>query len=198
MPSGFAKAEGSLWNRVQDLSVFEINHEALRTYLSGLSSRSNDKTATLQLELPFPDGALKNFTIKESPVMEEGLALKYPEIKTFSGTDGEHYMRLSISPYSFQAFNLTEEGDIVIESMDKKNLNQYVVFYGKNVDIHDQFALSCGTKDLETLDKMEEPQKKAALHSRSMLGEPVNLRTYRLALTCTGEWGENPNLGGGM
>ncbi len=197
LPSGFAKAEGSLWNRVQDLSVFEINHEALRTYLSGLSSRSNDKTATLQLELPFPDGALKNFTIKESPVMEEGLALKYPEIKTFSGTDGEHYMRLSISPYSFQAFILTEEGDIVIESMDKKNLNQYVVFYGKNVDIHDQFALSCGTKDLETLDKMEEPQKKAALHSRSMLGEPVNLRTYRLALTCTGEWGENPNLGGG-
>lgn len=37
------------------------------------------------------------------------------------------------------------------------------------------------------------------MQSRSNLGAglPVDLRTYRLALACTGDWGQQANLGGG-
>jgi hypothetical protein len=37
----------------------------------------------VEISLPLPDGGFGRFRIMESPVMEDGLAAKYPEIKTY-------------------------------------------------------------------------------------------------------------------
>lgn len=48
-----------------------------------------------------PDGSLREFSLVESSVMEAGLAERYPEIKTYRGTNADYYMRMTISPYGF-------------------------------------------------------------------------------------------------
>ena len=60
--------------------------------------------------------------------------------------------------------------------------------------------MSCGTKDYSQLKSPNSLAPKHELQSRTVtgtLGLPIDLRTYRLALTCTGEWGGDPNVGGG-
>ena len=45
---------------------------------------SNDaRSKSVLLEIPYPNGENKSFSIQNSPIMEEGLAVKYPEIRTF-------------------------------------------------------------------------------------------------------------------
>lgn len=190
---------GSDWNKLEHVQFFQLNHAAFRDFLIkhvGLESSNNHATP---VQLPFPDGSLHTFYVQESPVMEQGLADKYPEIKTYKGSDGSHYMRMSISPYSFQAYILTEQGDVVIEAYDRNNLNGYGVFFSSDLRLNDPVQLSCGTKDITEVKTPVDPQVQQKMQSRTggILGTPVELRTYRLALTCTGDWGGRGDLGGG-
>jgi len=143
-----ALKSGSDWNKLERVQFFELNHEAFRQFLIQQVPLESGSSHAVPIQLPFPDGSMQTFYIQESPVMEQGLADKYPEIKTYKGSDGSHYMRMSISPYSFQAYILTEEGDVVIEAYDRSNLNGYGVFYSNDLRLNDPVQLSCGTKDI--------------------------------------------------
>ncbi|MBK8485342.1 MAG: T9SS type A sorting domain-containing protein [Saprospiraceae bacterium] len=189
----------SSWNQLSNYQVFQIDHKSFRDYLLNNVPFENKANHGFPVQFPMPDGTQRTFYLSESPVMEPELAAKYPEIKTYKGTDGINYMRMSISPYSFQVFILTQEGDIVIEAIHKSNLNLYGVFNAKDLVIQDPLKLSCGTKELAKLSATEEPDLNQKMQSRSNLGAglPVDLRTYRLALACTGDWGQQANLGGG-
>jgi hypothetical protein len=37
------------------------------------------------ISLPMPDGSMLRFKIYDSPIMEEGLAARFPQIRTFNG-----------------------------------------------------------------------------------------------------------------
>src|ERR1041384_636605 len=72
----------------EEYRTFRMNKTALLAILNrapmeftGLSdSRGQAKPI---LTLPMPDGTLQRFSIEESPIMEAGLAVQYPEIKTY-------------------------------------------------------------------------------------------------------------------
>lgn len=189
----------SHWNKISNLRIVQLDHQAFRDYLAQNVPSESAKAQPVPILLPMPDGSMRRFYITESAVMEPELAAKFPEIKTYKGTDGLNVMRMSISPLSFQAYVLTDDGDIVIEAIDKKNLNQFGVFNSKDLQLDQPLPLSCGAKELS---KINSPKviSNGNLHSRTnagILGAPVDLRTYRLALACTGEWGGRADLGGG-
>ncbi|MBK8954555.1 MAG: T9SS type A sorting domain-containing protein [Saprospiraceae bacterium] len=192
--SNLAPRNGSDWNKISNLSYFQLDREAYARHLINLSNSAGQ--SEFELELPMPGGVWKTFKVKESPVMEAELAAKFPEIKTYAGHHGELYMRLSISPYSFQVYILTPEGDVVIDAPDRKR-DVYAMFRGSDIQFDEAFNLSCGTKDLDALDKSEEHTHEKTLQPRSPQGAPVNLRTYRLALACTAEWALDGGRGGG-
>lgn len=183
------------WNDVRHPAFYELNREALRAHL--LEKTQAFGKEGFSIDLPMPDGRWQSFTIKESPVMEQELAEKFPEIKTYAGTGGGHYMRMSISPYSFQAYVLTESGDIIIEAPDRSQPNTFAVFSADQLELQETFQLSCGTHEVKSLVESSGQSGTQKLNARGILGEPVNLRTYRLALACTGEWGSSGSLGGG-
>ncbi len=190
----------STWNQIANLKTFQLDHEGFRRYLIQNVAAEAAKAKPFPVALPMPDGKLRTFYITESAVMETELAAKFPEIKSYKGTDGFNYMRMSISPFGFQAYVLTPEGDIIIEAIDKKNLQQFGVFNSKDLNIDLPTNLACGTANLANVEKPIADDLKQDISPRSaasLVGMPVDLRTYRLAISCTGEWGERPDLGGG-
>lgn len=185
------------WSRIKNLRMIHLDHQALLDHVNHHLNQTHKDFAPFTLMLPLPDGSFKKYILEESPVMEEGLAAKFPEIKTFKGYNGADYMRMSISPYSFSAFIISPEGDIIIEAPDRTKVNEYAVFYGKNIELRDPLSISCGTLDLGTSATADVAKDQKSIKPRSPQADPVDLRTYRVAIACTGEWGSSLNLGGG-
>ena len=190
----------SSWNQVSNFKTFQLDHQAFRQFLIQNVPAESVNAKAVPISLPMPDGSVRTFKITESAQMEPELANRYPEIKSYKGTDGLNYMRMSISPYGFQAYILTADGDIVIEAIDKKNLNQFGVFNSNDLKLENPISLSCGVQEISNIKNPKLEDSSHDLQSRTgagILGTPVVLRTYRLALACTGEWGADPSRGGG-
>ncbi len=177
--------------------TFHLNRELLRQHL--LENCPNENSGkSLTVLVPLPDGSFKPFALVESPCMEPGLMEKFPNIKSYRGHSGPDYLRMAISPHSLNVYILSVKGDVVIEALYYGSEVHYGVYYGHDIPIvaGDQ-RLRCGTTDQSDPSIMP---KALGLHGPEFgrrAGEPVVLRTYRLAVSCTGDWGGSPNLGGG-
>lgn len=153
----------------------------------------------LVLTLPLPDGGNIHFRLVESPLMAPGLAARYPSIKSYlaSGLDNPALSgRISYSPLGFTGVFETPGGDMFIEPYTLEGVRYHTAYYEKNVVVlpEDTPALSCGYTgaghehpSLEGLDF--EPEGSGVIEARGPLG-PLSLRTYRLALACTGEYAQ--------
>src|SRR4051812_45657032 len=70
--------------------AFTLDQAALKADLStasklGLRERAVAGPSDTVVSLPAPGGGLQRFALKESPIMEAGLAAAHPEIKTYAG-----------------------------------------------------------------------------------------------------------------
>ena len=66
---------------------FRLDKTALQTILTKAPMEFTDaaRNSELILNLPMPDGSFQRFRIFESPIVEPGLLVKYPELRTYSG-----------------------------------------------------------------------------------------------------------------
>lgn len=182
------------YNDVSHYHSFAIDKDQFRNFLlQNVPSEKSNKS--ISISLPMPDGNFREFNVSESAVMEEGLAVKFPEIKTYKGYNSDYYIRFSISPYSFQIYYKAYNGDdAVLESADKLN-NIYRIYHASDIiPSNESIALSCGTSATSKIIYDDHSDHKAKPRAG---GAPNVLRKFRLALSCTGEWGSNSNLGGG-
>jgi len=58
--------------------VYSLQENILKSQVWGLSEHPEQG---MIFELPTPDGNFRGFKLWQSPVMEEGLSMKYPQIK---------------------------------------------------------------------------------------------------------------------
>ncbi|MEM9990637.1 MAG: reprolysin-like metallopeptidase [Bacteroidota bacterium] len=163
---------------------------------------SKAKNQSLSLDLLMPDGDTKAFKVVESPVMEAGLAARYPEIKSYSGraADGTQ-LRLSVSPRGAYAFLNTPTGIAYIKPLEE-NSETYVSYYLRDARMLDEHALTHGHKHHHHHHHSEE---EAVMEHLRELGfgqhqKPektantiVNLRVYRLALASTVRFSKSIN-----
>ncbi len=147
---------------------------------TGLASRM----AAPVLELPMPYGGTAKYRVWESPIMEPGLAEKFPEIKTYTGQgidDPTATIRLDITPLGFHAMILSDiTGNIFIDPYRQQDSRHHIVYFKKDLVNTKQF-----------IESLPEPAEKyQADASRIMAGPCVGseLRTFRLAVACTGEY----------
>lgn len=163
-----------------------------RTMMDGLLKAVPPEASTsvnngLEIQLPLPEGGFGRFHALESPIMEPGLAAKYPDIKTYviQGIDDPTATgRLDMTPRGLRATILSAKGRYFIDPYWNNDDSIVMSYYTRNFSNADKLKqLTCGvagsTVDLTSL------QARAAIASRPT---GASLRTYRLALACTGEY----------
>ncbi len=193
------KVEASSFNVSQERKVFpeqftalHLDLSALRTALA-LAPKEGEKSFAdgLQLSFPMPDGSVKTFSILETVVMHPLLAAKYPLIKTYiaKGMDDPYaWMRLDVTYLGFNAMISTSEGMVFIDPVNNTEPENYLCYYRKNMP--DAYYRHC---EFDSKSAEEERVKKEIYNTgfkKNLEGLDTGdeLRTYRLALACTGEY----------
>jgi len=182
---------------------FSLNEAALATALQSapMERTSAAKRGALRLTIPMPDGSTMDFRVVESPVMEAGLSARYPSIKSYLATSFDNAAfsgRISYTPSGFTGVFSTPQGEVFVEPQTFSSTRYHAVYYGKDVVIEGDAvaSLSCGYQGTEhehgPLDGLHpEDLDEHTEGARGPSGGPLSLRTYRLALACTGEYAQN-------
>ncbi len=188
-----ASGTGEQLIKTKDCRVLSLSLEDLKGFLATAPMEFSEsaKNAKVDLELPMPDGSFQRFRIVESPVCAPELAAKFPETKTWSGhslDDATATIRLDVTPWGFHAMILSAKGDIYIDPFNM-NTTQYYISYTRSNLIGNANEHFCAYDPEETWNKKQIEELKAISGNHDearSVGD--NLKTYALALACTGEY----------
>lgn len=171
--------------------LYALNRGALESLLAQAPLESGagitTRTPALELELPTPDGALLRWRVVESPIMQPQLAARYPNIRTYLGRSEEHpalYLRFSVTPLGFHGQVLGPQGRWYLDPYALEQ--QLYLAYHRSDYPPPAEAMRCLVDDRRVGGEPLPSRSLRATRSRS----PQPLRSYRLALATTGEYGQ--------
>ncbi|RPD46945.1 T9SS C-terminal target domain-containing protein [Hymenobacter sediminis] len=136
------------------------------------------------VSLPLPDGTSQRFRVVQTAVMAPELAARYPAIQTYAAQgidDPTATARLDISPDGFHGFILAANKTVFIDPAVRGSAT-HLVFERRAMN-RAAFPFVCATPSAEGL--VPAAVNRAA---RAAAANGSTLRTYRLALACTGEY----------
>jgi hypothetical protein len=172
---GFSTAlPASLRGTSKPVAQAELDETAMKSQLL------NAKTADIALLMP--DGTMQQFTVKEHSVMHPDLAAKYPNIRSFKGTqkgDPKITVRLSVTEHGLDAMVRSASNDPIMVHRDASGTNNYI-----------SYRKSAATKPQDwecVIDKIKKQPDIPHDAARGSFSD-CKYRTYRLALACTGEY----------
>lgn len=171
--------------------VVALNQTGLRDLLARapLEGSTAAQTMPLAMTLPLPDGTPSRFNVVESPIMEPGLAAKYPDIKTYAGQgldDPTATVRFDWTPLGFHAMILSAQGTIYIDPYSRNDTTHYVSYDTRDFKPLVPKTFSEGGPTADDLIRAQEIADLIAQHPNTSAG--AQLRTYRLAVGTTGEY----------
>ncbi|NHN27380.1 T9SS type A sorting domain-containing protein [Flavobacterium jejuense] len=171
---------------IQNPKIFELDFQKLKQKLT-VAPEKGSRTAESSIILSFPNthGGLDNFRIVEYSNMDEALAARYPQIKSYVGQGIENptaTIYFSISPLGLQAMTLYADKAAEFIEPYTTDLSSYTVY--KKTDKKAAFSkFECSVID-EVSHKMS-PSTNDLLRPNADDGK---LRTFRLAMSVTGEY----------
>jgi hypothetical protein len=137
--------------------------------------------------LPMPDGSYNRFAVVETAIMDVSLAAQFPTIKTYGGQgidDPYATVKIDWSPLGLHAMVRSPvHGSVLIDPSATDALTQYISYYKKDFTSVRRFIENGKLLNPEELHKSSRAQRTAA---GQCIG--TTLRTYRLAVACTGEY----------
>lgn len=157
--------------------LYAVDFETIESFL-----HSNLENSFI-LEIPFPDGSVQEFRCDRAALIPDGLQSKYPSILSFDGkgiSNRASKMKFGISPKGFHAMVLRPGSSSVFVDIYSKGLTDYYMSYYKK-DYEPVQSFVC---DFESDNIVSEPHTQ---ESFSIAGD-CQLRSYRLALACSGEY----------
>jgi len=200
--------QSALWTPLSQDKISQIEGERIYTPVEAKAYSLDFKTLKSSLKecplegapvgkvvaLPLADGRLIDFELFDSPVMQAGLAAKYPDIKTYFGRaigDSDINGRFSMSEFGFHGYIFGLGSPVVIDPVFQGNNQIYHSFFRK--DLHDrdnpESAFIC---DVATEHQGVVIDDTKSINPEIILASPeaaeVKLRTYRLVVATTGEY----------
>lgn len=201
--ASIGQAQNSLWTEVKELNLREpryINPDSYQLFQLDWERFKAYTTAALRVEpmqslaLPQPDGSFKTFSLQETSIFDSELSAKYPGFTSYTGYSKEApgaILKLSVSPFGIHAMILEPDNNnsVFIDPVALNHSNQiYQVYYRKDYNPKPDVHYFCGVEeahlDLSNDDTSNHQATTAALRSSG----DCQLRSYRLALACTGEY----------
>ena len=179
------KAKTVIGARLPHKKLYDLDLNALHELLAASPKRSLNgfKSNTLIL-LPNADGNFENFRVYENSVMEEELAANYPEIKSYVAVGVENpstRVYFSFSPLGFKSMTLYPGKAAVFIEPVTTDLSTYTVYrksdYTEALSRIECLVIADAASNINTSGAFARPN-----------ADDAKLRTFRLALSCTGEY----------
>ena len=174
----------------QSYRTLSLNLQGMKKLLNGAPMRFSGATKSEMpvVSIPFPDGSFKDFYVVEAPVMHPDLAAKYPGNKSFAGwpvNGGSDYLRLGYTPKGFHAMVLSPEHSAVfVDAYSTADTEQYICYYKSDYQKDSGFECHTGKPGKGEFSLMD------LGGGGAKTGGDCQLRTYELALACTGEYAQ--------
>ncbi|PWW29293.1 putative secreted protein (Por secretion system target) [Chryseobacterium sp. AG844] len=172
---------------LEDMSVFEdpklfhLNISGLKNVLAKAPKRVTEKSEVI-ISFPNSTGKMEHFKVTENSNFEPELASKYPDIKSYLGEgveDPASKVYFSISSLGLSSMEIYRDQSAVFIQPYTRDLSTYIVY--KKSDRKDHLnKLECTVSDAAQKGNLNVVTHKNA--------DDATLRTFRLALSCTGEY----------
>jgi hypothetical protein len=163
-----------------DLMSLKVNE--LKTKLQKSLNKSANTEGVI-ISLPVGEGKLQHFRLRESSIFSPGLQSRYPGIRSYSARgidDPTASARLSFSDYTgLNGIIVSGKHPTVYIDPYTQDKESYII-YRRN-EYHRNTEWECLTGENNSIEKSS---------LRNPLSNDSLLRTYRLALACTGEYAQ--------
>ncbi len=179
------------WIIPQKYRTLQLDKSAFEVILNQSPNQNNFSGNTLTIDIPLPNGRNQQFSVVTSSIMDPKLAVKFPNIKTYSGKgidDPSASIFLDMTPAGFHAMILSPAGAVFIDPYYKDNDNYYVAYYRQNFKSEEAADWSCEVRKSYDLPQDEMPTKDQELKIGTARMETIKMRTHRIAIAANGEY----------
>lgn len=170
---------------IRDPRIYSLDINGLKNALAKAPKRlAVGEKSEIIISFPNSEGRMEKFKVSENSNFTPELAAKFPDIKSYVGQgleDPNSTVYFSVSPLGLSSMEIYGDKSAVFIEPFSKDLSTYVV-YKKSDKKNDLNKFECTVIDVA---------KKGATNA-SVAARPnaddAKLRTFRLALSCTGEY----------
>lgn len=165
-----------------DYELFRLNSENLLATLATAPQRSEVATSNVIIQLPNENGELQNFRVAKSDVISAGLKAQFPSISgyTAQGID---------DPSAIASFSYSKLGLHVMITSGKHS-----TYYMDPYTTDNSTYIGYARKDLSQAENnfacLVEDSEGIEIDAAPLNADDGMLRTYRLAVACTGEYAQ--------
>ena len=175
----------------QKLRVVDLDLAGIKSLVSGAQAKANTGPT---LMLPAPNGGEMQFVVEPSGVLPDALRKKYPSIAAFKGyavADPTITLRFELTDKGFNAQVLQPGSRWMIDPLAGGSTGLSVVYYTKDT------KRSSDSHFCEFEGGVADPKSQADFEKKLFAAKNITaakssgsqLRTYRLAVAATGEYG---------
>ena len=160
--------------------IFHLDLNGLKSALARTPKKATERSSVI-ISLPNSLGEMERFRITENSNFDAELAAKYPDIKSYVGKglkDQSSTVYFSISHLGLSSMEIYGDRSAVFIEPYSKDLSTYAV-YKRSDRKNDLSSFEC---------KVLESAQKGTSAITTKNADDAVLRTFRLALACTGEY----------
>lgn len=183
--------------------LLQADQERLQQFLHALPA---DAANSITFELPDPDGTLRSFRIWSTPVFAPQLQAKFPDITTYTAVsedDPAISAKIDYTIKGFHAMVFAGAATYFIDPYSTEADGYYIVYYKKDYQRSSNAFMRCDMPEAFSADPEngEGMELGGRLPDMALSTHGSTKKTYRLALSCTGEYalavdGPNPTKSG--
>ncbi len=169
--------------------VYSFEFEAFQRFLS--NRNQGDRIQTFDFIIPMPDGNAVTCRMSDTPFFDEELSRKYVGFYSFTGTSVSrpgYRVKMSVSPFYINLMmHDPATGYSYIDPYTFQNQSEYIVYYRKDYT-RKRYSYSCSVKGDGMSDTSYDQYGHEIKTGSNRAAGDCQLRSYRLALACTGEY----------
>jgi hypothetical protein len=186
--SSSAKATSGIFENKSSIinpKIYSLDINGLKNVLAKAPKRlAAGEKSEIIISFPNAEGRMENFKVRENSNFDPQLAAKYPDIKSYVGEGFENpssTVYFSVSSLGLSSMEIYGDKSAVFIEPYTKDLSTYIV-YKKSDKKDDLNKFECTVLDVA--------QKGASASNVTARpnADDAKLRTFRLALSCTGEY----------
>ncbi len=184
------------WTTPSAYGLYKLDVELLRAELNSVphESQLSSRNSYAVFQFPMPDGSYRTFNVVEYNMLETQLARKFSHIKTYTGFDAENGSKIHFNLTENQFFAaIREKGVTYYIDPYFKTTGTYFISYDTRDHHKDDFQFECGQHSVVEGEVVEDENTPLDEYDhdevfRGERGDPISLRSYRLAVSGTFEF----------